>query len=207
MTCEMQDALGRAATMVEFFGCEYDDVTGRLSVTDRFPGAFAIEGDTFFIDQKTGAKEPVYIFIPQFTPDAILTLTQDAEGDATVFDLNGTISVTTVKGTGEEKARDIFYEIRQTRFFAGVDSIDRDGEDNYHSEESKEGYHTVKAIELGTGVTIAQYAVKEGGEVVLPEGYNWYATTASGLAADPVTGGNKITPVEDTTYYGIKAAT
>ena len=95
MTCEMQDALGRAATMVEFFGCEYVDGE-RLTVTDKFPGAFAIEGETFFINQKTGEKENVYIFIPQFTPDAILTLTQDAEGDATVFDLNGTVSVTKI---------------------------------------------------------------------------------------------------------------
>lgn len=118
MTCEMQDALGRAATMVEFFGCDYDQESGRLSVTDKFPGAFALEGETFFIDQTTGEKVPVYIFIPQFLPDAILTLTQDAEGDATVFDLNGTVAVTKIADSANGNARDIFYEIRSTSWFS-----------------------------------------------------------------------------------------
>jgi hypothetical protein len=116
MTCEMQDALGRAATLTEFFGCEYEG--DRLTITDKFPGAFAIEGESFFIDQKTGDKVPVYIFIPQFLPDAILTLTQDAEGDATVFDLNGTVSVTSIADADGTDKRDAFYEIRKSSFFA-----------------------------------------------------------------------------------------
>lgn len=209
MTAEIQDALGRASTMVRFFGCEYNgtiihegqeltekvigngestyyifakripegtaiktseitlsglqgsqtvtsaavETTGetkgyvklvlsaavtagdvfevkytpdadvvkqgtRLSVTDKFPGAFAIEGDTFFIDQKTGEKKHVFIFIPQFLPDAILTLTQDAEGDATVFDLNGTVSVTDIQD--EDGSRSIFYEVREESFFKNL---------------------------------------------------------------------------------------
>ena len=89
----------------------------RLSITDKFPGPFAIEGDTFFIDQKTGEKKHVFIVIPQFLPDAILTLTQDAEGDATVFDLNGTVSVTDVQDAVGEPSRSIFYEIREESFF------------------------------------------------------------------------------------------
>lgn len=143
-TMEMQDALGRAATLKRFFGCIYQEpvyenetkvlkTPGILSVTDKFPGAFAIEGTTFFIDQETGEKVELYIFIPQFLPDAILNLTQDAEGDATVFDLNGSVSVTKVadctkaaEGTLNQEGykpaeysvpRDIFYEIRQKSFF------------------------------------------------------------------------------------------
>ena len=114
MTCEMQDALGRGAVLEKFFGCDVSDT--RISVTDKFPGAFALEGETFFIDQETGNKVPVYIFIPQFTPDAILSLTQDAEGDATVFDLNGSVSVTKISDTDGE--RSVFYEIREKSFFA-----------------------------------------------------------------------------------------
>lgn len=131
MTCEMQDALGRAATLVEFFGCEFKN--GRLSVTDKFPGAFAIEGDTFFINQKTGDKETVHIFIPQFLPDAILTLTQDAEGDATVFDLNGTVSVTKVCDNDGSDEREVFYEIRAEKFFAITEEAADGAVDNYHS--------------------------------------------------------------------------
>lgn len=113
MTLEMQDALGRQAVMTEFFGCDYEE--GILSITDKFPGAFAIEGDTFFIDQKTGDKVDVKIFIPQFLPDALLTLTQDAEGDAAVFDLNGTVSVTKIEDGTNNK--DVFYQIRSTSWF------------------------------------------------------------------------------------------
>ena len=115
MTMEAQDALGRAEVLQRFFGCDVDDTNGVISVTDKFPGAFAIEGDTFFIDQKTGEKVDVYIFIPQFLPDGIFNLTQDAEGDATVFDLNGTVSVTKIKDG--ENTKDVFYQIRSTRFF------------------------------------------------------------------------------------------
>lgn len=151
MTCEMQDALGRAAVMVEFFGCDYNEREGRLSVSDRFPGPFAIEGDTFFIDQKTGEKHDVYIFIPQFLPDAILNLTQDAEGDATVFDLNGTLNVTKVKDTNDAEARSIFYEIRETPFFGEKEP---DGELTYETDMAEsanngtgKGYHTVGAYD------------------------------------------------------------
>lgn len=117
-TMEMQDALGRASTLVRFFGCAYDASLNRLSVTDKFPGPFAIEGKTFFIDQKTGDKVTVHVFIPQFIPDAILTLTQDAEGDATVFDLNGSLGITRIADDATDTARDVFYEIRETSFFA-----------------------------------------------------------------------------------------
>lgn len=138
MTCEMQDALGRAAVLKEFFGCDYDETNGRLSITDKFPGAFAIEGDTFFIDQKTGEKKTVHILIPQFLPDAILTLTQDAEGDATVFDLNGSVNVTEIAdpdASAENTVktgtiRSIFYEIRDEAWFDDVAKAT--GDHNYH---------------------------------------------------------------------------
>ena len=114
MTMEMQDALGRKSTLEKFFGCTVTD--DGIDVTDKFPGAFAIEGETFFIDQSTGDKVTVYVFIPQFLPDGILNLTQDAEGDATVFDLNGSVAVTKiVDGTTK---KDVFYQIRPTSFFA-----------------------------------------------------------------------------------------
>ena len=136
MTMEMQDALGRAAVLEEFFGCEYDETTGTLSVTDKFPGAFAIEGDTFFIDQKSGDKVDVKIFIPQFLPDAILSLTQDAEGDAAVFDLNGTVSVTEIEDGDEDKS--VFYQIRSGSWFAGAQQAQASGtpNKNYHEPAS-----------------------------------------------------------------------
>lgn len=129
MTCEMQDALGRAQTLVDFFGCDYDAQAQRLSVTDKFPGAFCLEGHTFFIDQKTGEKHNVWILIPQFLPDAILSLTQDAEGDATVFDLNGTVAVTNIADAVGEVSRSVFYEIRETSWFAKQAEEEEKGSD------------------------------------------------------------------------------
>lgn len=120
MTMEMQDALGRLDAMTKFFGCEYDETSGVLSVGDKFPGAFAMEGDTFFIDQATGDKVTVHIFIPQFLPDGLFNLVQDAEGDATVFDLNGSVSVTKIKDG--DNTKEIFYQIRDTAFFASLDT-------------------------------------------------------------------------------------
>ena len=111
MTLEMQSALGSAELLKTFFGCDYDETNGVLSVTDKFPGAFAIEGETFFIDQKTGEKKKVWIFIPNFTPDGVFNLTQDAEGDAAVFDCNGTIGMARIKDTAHPDGHDIFYHI------------------------------------------------------------------------------------------------
>ncbi len=110
----------KAYTATDIFDDDIVQITvpgSRLSITDKYPGPFALEGDTFYIDQKTGEKKHVFFFVPQFLPDSILTLTQDAEGDATVFDLNGSVSVTDVHDTKDQKVRSIFYEIREDSFF------------------------------------------------------------------------------------------
>ena len=137
MTMEMQDALGRAEVLERFFGCHYDRTNGILSVDDQFAGAFAIEGDSFFIHQKTGHKVNVHIFIPQFQPDSILSLTQDAEGDATVFDLNGSVNVTKINdGTEGSVDRSVFYQIRDKSFFASA------SDDNTENTEDPENSDT-----------------------------------------------------------------
>ena len=158
MTCEMQDALGRAPVLVEFFGCEYDETNGVLDITDKFPGAFAIEGDTFLIDQKTGEKVDAHIFIPQYLPDAILTLTQDAEGDAAVFDLNGTVSVTQIEdgidAEGQPKKKNVFYQIRRDSWFAGnaqakASENEATKDSDYHNLEEDAGEEEAGEEEAG----------------------------------------------------------
>ena len=184
MTMEMQDALGRGPVMKEFFGCEVTN--GRISVTDKFPGAFAIEGDSFFIDQQTGDKVPVYIFIPQFLPDGIFNLTQDAEGDATVFDLNGSLAVTKI--TDAEGTRDIFYEIRNTAFFADVDMAT--GENNYH-EDSASKLNAAKAEAVATYkgycVTLGATADQDKIDAINEAGTEAAVKTALKTAMDAVT--------------------
>lgn len=111
---EIQDALGSAETLDALCGTitvyqgsetinTYDAAaqhkeSGRISlnVGENFVGPKCIIGDSFFIDQKSGQQVPVKIIFYQFLPDSLFNLTQDAEGDATVFDMNGDLATTVV---------------------------------------------------------------------------------------------------------------
>ena len=91
VTMEMQEALGRYDVLHEIYGVNYSDNHQIAAFTDRFPSELTLVGTTFVIDQATGAKQPIHVVIPRFLGDGIFNLTQDAEGDATVFDLNGNV--------------------------------------------------------------------------------------------------------------------
>lgn len=123
--CEMQDALGNARALDALTGTvsETDDLDGTkpnynkvygVHVTEDFNGPKTIVGDTFFIDQKTGQQVKAIILIYQFLPDSIFNLTQDAEGDATVFDMNGDLLTTNIqvsKLDGSTESHGVFYSI------------------------------------------------------------------------------------------------
>lgn len=111
---EMQDALGNAealdalcGTITEYTTNTPDDeqpttgITG-VYVSEDFNGPRTIIGDTFFIDQKSGQQVKVKVIFFQFLPDSIFNLTQDAEGDATVFDMNGDLMTTDIKVAGTD---------------------------------------------------------------------------------------------------------
>ena len=117
---EMQDALGNAEALEALGGMtvEYVEKLGGTKIAlhagDTFSGPRTILGESFFIDQATGAQVDVYILIYQFLPDSIFNLTQDAEGDATVFDMNGDLLTTVIKtydNTGKEIEHGMFYSI------------------------------------------------------------------------------------------------
>ena len=99
---EMQEALGRADAIQALGGGIIEQYNGDgsndmvLHMTENFAGPKTIIGDSFFIDQKSGAQVKVKIMFYQFLPDSIMNLTQDAEGDATVFDLNGDLLTTEI---------------------------------------------------------------------------------------------------------------
>lgn len=114
---EMQDALGRAEAIDALCGgiteTEGGVITG-LHFGEDFVGPKMIIGDSFFIDRKTGQQVPVKIIFYQFLPDSIFNLTQDAEGDATVFDMNGDLLTTEILvGDKNEKplVHGVFYSI------------------------------------------------------------------------------------------------
>ena len=99
---EMQDALGNIKAIDALCGgvAEHkESATGDyigLHIGEDFNSAVTIIGDTFFISKKTQQQVPVKIIFYQFMPDSIFNLTQDAEGDAAVFDMNGDLLTTEV---------------------------------------------------------------------------------------------------------------
>lgn len=110
---EMQDALGNGKAISALCGgiteSSEDKMTG-LHFGEDFVGPKLIIGDSFFIDRKSGQQVKVKIVFYQFLPDSIFNLTQDAEGDATVFDMNGDLLTTEIK-VGELDSHGIFYSI------------------------------------------------------------------------------------------------
>lgn len=118
---EIQDALGNSAALEAMCGGFQEwkkDTTSVLTgmhFGEDFSGPKTIIGDSFFIDQKTGAQVKVKIVFYQFLPDSLFNLTQDSEGDATVFDMNGDLLTTVIKvgdnaGTGSIE-HGVFYSI------------------------------------------------------------------------------------------------
>lgn len=134
---EMQDALGNNEALDALCGTvsEYREKTLQtriaLHVGEQFAGPKCIIGDSFFIEQKSGAQVPVKIIFYQFLPDSLFNLTQDSEGDATVFDMNGDL-MTTVINVGDENGESInagvFYSIVDAKNTAAeLYSIDPEG--------------------------------------------------------------------------------
>ena len=80
------------------------------SVTNKFPGAVTILGDTFVVDQKSGDQVAVKILIYKFLPDAIFNLTQDASNAAT-FDMNGDVLGVNLTKSGSVYNNAVFYSI------------------------------------------------------------------------------------------------
>jgi hypothetical protein len=114
---EMQDALGNAEAVEQLCGGfqEWNDgkdgspIVG-LHFGEDFQGPKMIIGDSFFINRKNGQQVKVKIVFHQFLPDSIFNLTQDAEGDASVFDMNGDLLTTVIK-VDDGKTHGVFYSI------------------------------------------------------------------------------------------------
>lgn len=131
---EMQDALGNAEAIEALCGglVEYDaEVTSEvknriaLHVGSDFASTKLIIGESFFIDQVSGQQVQVTIVFYQFLPDSLFNLTQDAEGDATVFDMNGDLLITDILVGNEAGTEDIhgeFYTVLERKTSGGSSS-------------------------------------------------------------------------------------
>ena len=122
---EMQDALGNIEAIDALCGgvSEWEAAASEAVGTGRtynglhfgqdFNGPKTIVGESFFLD-KDGNQVQVQVVFYQFLPDSIFNLTQDAEGDPTVFDMNGDLLTTDVEipdKTGTPVKHGLFYSI------------------------------------------------------------------------------------------------
>ena len=152
VTIEMQEALGKYDVLEHIYGVNTAANKQISAITDRFPQEITLVGTTFVIDQKTGAKQPVKIVIPRFLGDGIFNLTQDAEGDATVFDLNGNV----LRFEGGHSG------LTAAPAAAATDGLYAKGADNqFYFICTEEGYEEIKSLGYleawnGTDKTVTQ---------------------------------------------------
>ena len=124
ITVSMQDALGDhkalealCGTVSEFSdeGTPKNDTTliGR-HITPQFATAKRIIGDSFFVNQKTGETVKVNIMLYKFLPDSLFNLAQEADGDASVFDRNGTlvpVKIQVGQSDGRSEPEQVFWSV------------------------------------------------------------------------------------------------
>jgi hypothetical protein len=171
---EMQDALGRATAIDALCGgiveTENDEITG-LHFGEDFVGPKMIIGDSFFIDRKSGQQVKVKIIFYQFLPDSIFNLTQDAEGDATVFDMNGDLLTTEIlvgQKVGDEKPHGVFYSIIDPEEVASEGkyfTITVDASNGTMTLAAEEGY-TINPTTIASGA-VARVQVTDADDVVV----------------------------------------
>lgn len=169
---EMQDALGNNEALDALCGTvsEYNakGFTGRIAlhVGEQFAGPKCIIGDSFFIEQKSGAQVPVKIIFYQFLPDSLFNLTQDSEGDATVFDMNGDLMTTVIKvgnNEGQLIKTGVFYSIVDGGSVEPLYSIAEDGKITI-----KSGYTaTLDGSAVTSGTT--EIAVGQAGRLIIKD--------------------------------------
>lgn len=124
VTVSRQDALGNhkalealCGTVSEFSdaGTPTNDKTfiGR-HITPQFATAKRIIGESFFIDKATGEPVNVKIIFYKFLPDSLFNLTQEADGDASVFDRNGTlvpVKIQVGQSDGHSEPEQVFWSV------------------------------------------------------------------------------------------------
>lgn len=154
-TVEMQDAMGRYGVLENLYGAKVAKNKQILAITDRFPGEYTLVGTTFVIDQATGAKQPLKVVIPVFLGDGIFNLVQDAEGDVTVFDLNGDVLRFEKEGYG-----DITTDLK---YAPGADN-------SFYFFATEDGFKAIQQYGYRKAMLADTIEVAEDGGLTLPEG-------------------------------------
>lgn len=124
VTVSRQDALGDHKALEALCGTvsEYadsskpakeDHFVGR-HITPQFATPKRIIGESSFVDKETGEMVKVKIIFYKFAPDSLFNLTQEADGDASVFDRNGTlipVEIQMGQNDGSTEAEQVFWSV------------------------------------------------------------------------------------------------
>lgn len=124
VTVSRQDALGNHKALEALCGTvsEYadnsttpneDHFVGR-HITPQFATPKRIIGESFFIDKEKGEPVNVKIIFYKFSPDSLFNLTQEADGDASVFDRNGTlvpVKIQMGQNDGSTEKEQVFWSV------------------------------------------------------------------------------------------------
>ena len=124
VTVSRQDALGNHKALEALCGTvsEFSDagkptndntLIGR-HITPQFATAKRIIGESFFIDKASGEPVNVKIIFYKFLPDSLFNLTQEADGDASVFDRNGTlvpVKIQVGQSDGHSEPEQVFWSV------------------------------------------------------------------------------------------------
>lgn len=97
------------------------DVETAVEVTispNTFPGQYRVVGDTFMRSQATGKDEPFQFVINNAKVQSSVTITLEAEGDPSTFDLN-----LTVLRSGDEMMKLVRYSVGNTGSGTAEDDI------------------------------------------------------------------------------------
>ena len=126
ITVSRQDALGDHRALEALCGTvseyEYDTEPTKVEdskfigrhITPQFATAKRIIGDSFFVNQKTGETVNVKIIFYKFLPDSLFNLAQEADGDASVFDRNGTlvpVKIQVGQSNGKSEPEQVFWSV------------------------------------------------------------------------------------------------
>ena len=204
---EMQDALG-SAKAIEYLCGGIREWTGGLNnyvnglsglhFGEDFQGPKTIGGESFFIDRVTGKQVDVSIIFYQFSPDSIFNLTQDAEGDATVFDMNGDLLTTEILlGTDkDEEPHGVFYSI-----LPATPGTPSDPGFDPEPDPERETETITITLDAENLVVLDDYTVRLGEQRALPSTYVPKSLTFSGAIHSVKNGGITINISNSVVYY------
>lgn len=89
ITVTLQDAVLSEKTLSLMFENDVEGADSTIVISaNKFPGNYAVVGRTFARDITTGKDHLFTWFVPNAKVNSEVTLTMEAEGDPTVFDMN-----------------------------------------------------------------------------------------------------------------------